>query len=430
MNDAHKRCGAWSGPFVVFAILAVLAVAPGFAEEIRHQNVPTAQGTGFGIDPADPLTLLDAQLRLGSNLVGSLAGSATPSRNIIISPASLAMVMGTLDIGASDDMRAAIQHTIGFTATSNPTRDLLAGVRSSASSILQLSSKAGTLGIANVIVFDPSSRPSDSAARKLAAAEVEVAIDDLSDPEVISRMNAWVEDRTRGHIPSVLHDAPLDAGLVAINALYSKGRWKLPFNLTRTRSENFYPAGGEAIIVPMMHCDGHFSFRRDSQFTAVELSYAEADYKLVVVTCRGAPSSFSELAEASSWLGGEGFRLQAGELSLPRFSMSHSEDLLPAVDALGLAVARKAPEALIGFGAQQTIAQLIQKTEILVNEEGTEATAATAAMTSRSATFTNEYVKMIVDKPFIFALRDQSTGFVLIEGYVARPSDINLATAN
>src|SRR5579872_3621754 len=110
--------------------------------------------------------------------------------------------------------------------------------------------------------------------------------------------------------------------------------------------------------------------------------------------------------------------------AMPRFSSSCSEDLLAALDALGLEAARKAPDALKGLAAaSQNISKVVQKTELRINEEGTEAAAATAVVATRSAAVSpDQYVKMIVDKPFVFALRDRQTGLVLLQGYVAEPA--------
>jgi serpin B len=109
---------------------------------------------------------------------------------------------------------------------------------------------------------------------------------------------------------------------------------------------------------------------------------------------------------------------------MPRFSASGNEDLLATLDALGLEAARKAPDALKGLAAaSQSISKVVQKTELRINEEGTEAAAATAVVATRSAaTAPDQYVKMVVDKPFVFALRDKPTGLVLLQGYVGEPA--------
>jgi len=367
-------------------------------------------------------TLLGAQLRLGNSLVEKLSsGKKAERRNVIVSPASLAMVFSQLDLGADDQMRAAIAKTLGFGAAKGAPKADLESVRAVATAVLKQAQEGGPLALADMIVFDPGSKPIPEALQRLKEAGVEVSVEDLSKPETIAQINAWVKEKTRGLIPSVVEQSPQDAGLVAINALYFKDRWKEPFDPALTRDEKFQVAQGQSINVSMMHFEGRLAFHQDSKFVAAALSYASGDYELVVVTSKDAPLGVNEFAVASGWLGGQGFEMSEGEIALPRFSASGSEDLLPVMDALGLAKARKAPGALKGFTAtSQTIARVVQKTELRVNEEGTEAAAATAVTTLRSAMPRN-YVKMIVDKPFMFALRDKRAGLVLLQGYVAKP---------
>ncbi len=124
----------------------------------------------------------------------------------------------------------------------------------------------------------------------------------------------------------------------------------------------------------------------------------------------------------ADWLAGEGFEARPGEISMPRFRLAGSADLLATLDTLGLKPARLSPGALAGLSpAGMAIAQVLQRTEIRVDEAGTEAAAATAVTTTRA--IATDFAKVVVDKPFLFALRDAATGLVLLTGYVANPKD-------
>ena len=97
------------------------------------------------------------------------------------------------------------------------------------------------------------------------------------------------------------------------------------------------------------------------------------------------------------------------------------EELLQPLDALGLRAARQLPDALDGFSSEQLIiSRVVQKLELRLSEEGTEAAAATAVVTTRSLS-PDTHLKMVVDKPFVFTLRDQKTGLILFMGYVGAP---------
>lgn len=162
--------------------------------------------------------------------------------------------------------------------------------------------------------------------------------------------------------------------------------------------------------------------RGEREFTAVDLPFADERFSLVVVTAAGRPLAAREFAAVAAWLSGAGFEQQAGELSLPRFSAAGREDLLKAVDALGLQEARRSPDALAAFGDGVRLSQVIQRTVIEVDEEGAEAAAATAIAGTR-ALVAGDVLRMVVDRPFVYALRDCTTGLILVAGYVGRPPE-------
>ena len=250
----------------------------------------------------------------------------------------------------------------------------------------------------------------------------------VAEAGALERINAWVSERTKGLIPALLDRLPGHPGLVALNALHFKDRWQAPFDPASTRSEPFHTADGREVETPMMHlASGVRRFRQDDRFVAAELPFATARYALVVVTTREGAARPSALGAAADWLGGEGFAEAPGTVALPRFKLSGSADLLDVLDRMGLSPARNAGDALAGLAAgPQTIARVVQKTEIRVDEEGAEAAAATAVTTSRSLT-AGGTVRLVADRPFLFALRDRETGLIPVAGYVGEPTEATVA---
>jgi serpin B len=172
----------------------------------------------------------------------------------------------------------------------------------------------------------------------------------------------------------------------------------------------------------MMHSKiASFRFRQNDRFIAAELAYANENFRLVVATTRSEPAPAQEFAAVAAWLNGQGFEARNGEIAMPKLTLSAEEELLRPLDALGLAAARHSPDALEGFSDEPlAIARILQRLELRLNEEGTEAAAATAVMTTRGLG-TADRIRMIVDKPFLFALRDDKTGLMLFMGYVGAP---------
>ena len=369
--------------------------------------------------------LLAAQAELGENLIRYLAGrgKADAAGNFVVSPASIASILSFVDLGAGNMMRSAIHRTLGFkpvTRRQKADEDMRA-LRSSVSAIIAKSAGDSPLALANLLAFDRAVRPKQLALLGLSGAGADVLVDSLSNPDIVDRINRWVKDKTRDLIPSILEEAPETLGLVAINALYFKDKWQVQFNPAKTQTEQFQSLSGN-VDVAMMHSPiAKFAFRQDERFIASELGYAHDDFKLVVVTTKSAAVGPADFAPVTGWLGGHGFETRNGEIGMPKLSLSSVEELLRPLDAMGLRAARQRKDALEQFSDEDlVISRVVQKLELRLSEEGTEAAAATAVVTTRSLA-PDDHVRMIVDKPFVFALRDRKTGLILFMGYVGAP---------
>jgi serpin B len=376
---------------------------------------PTLQTSATSLDAA---YLNKVQSNLGFRLIVQLSGHGKGDGNLIVSPASLASVMALLDLGATPEMRVALLKSLAFEKSPEAAAEKLAALRASTKS--GQAEKGGPLTAANAIVFDPKVAPFPNKVRELAGAGARVSIDDLSDPAAVRRINDWVNERTCGLIPFIIDKGPREGGLVALNALHFKDRWKDAFDPNATRQAPFHSLSGSVVEVPMMQREGSMHFREQGTFVAAELPYANDRFRLVLITSKVKPARAVEFRPVADWLGGEGFAQGMSELALPRFGLGAHADLLEPLDTLGLSPARTSPRALSGFSpVAMTIAQVIQRTEIRVDEAGTEAAAATAVTTTRGAA--SDFLKMVVDKPFLFALRDTQSGLVPLMGYVDNP---------
>src|SRR5262249_10038566 len=171
---------------------------------------------------------------------------------------------------------------------------------------------------------------------------------------------------------------------------------------------------------------GKRSFRQERNFLAIDLPFADERFCLVVVTTTDRPAAAKDFVKAADWLAGTGFVARSGDLAMPRFSAPTRQDLTATLDVLGLGNARRSKPALQALAPGAMLSQVIQHAMIDVDEEGAEAAAATAIIgTQRSLESDDGSIHMVVDKPFIFALRDRSTGLVLVAGYVGHPPKKN-----
>jgi len=399
--------------------LAGLANSYAYAAILDAASATNPNNKAIGSDD-----LLAAQAQLGENLIRYLAGrgKADAAGNFVVSPASIASILSFVDLGAGNVMRSAIHRTLGFQRVTRRAADEdLRALRNSVSAIIAKSAGDSPLALANLLAFDRAVRPKQLALLGLSGAGADVLVDSLSNPDIVDRINRWVKEKTRDLIPSILEEAPETLGLVAVNALYFKDKWQVQFNPAKTQNEKFQSLSGN-VDVAMMHSPvAKFAFRQDERFIASELGYAHDDYKLVVVTTKAAPASPADFAPVAGWLGGQGFETRNGEIAMPKLSLSSVEELLRPLDAMGLRAARQRKDALEQFSDEDLIvSRVVQKLELRLSEEGTEAAAATAVVTTRSIA-PDDHIKMIVDKPFVFALRDRKTGLILFMGYVGAP---------
>ena len=250
---------------------------------------------------------------------------------------------------------------------------------------------------------------------------------DFADADAVERINAWAAQATGGVIPRLLSALEPDDVLVLANAVHFKGEWSQPFDPARTAPLPFHPASGEAVEVPTMQADDLPARYRDGDdFQALRLPYGEGAFALTVVLPRAGlepAESLERLAADPSWLGGAGFRRARGSLTLPRLTLESEASLLPVLRGLGLEAALEDELAFAGIAAPAPLlSRVVQATRLVLDEEGTEAAAATAAvMTTRSAVLDEDGFEMRVDRPFALAVRHRGTGALLFAAWVAHP---------
>ena len=252
---------------------------------------------------------------------------------------------------------------------------------------------------------------------------------DFKDERSVGRINAWVEEATGGAIPRLVSRLDPDDVLVLANAMRFEGEWAQRFDPERTAPAPFHLRSGAAPEVPTMHADDlPARYREGEDFQAVALPYRGGRFELVAALPRAgleAPEALRRLAADPSWLGGRGFRRARGALALPRLALEAEASLLPALRALGLGDALDDPRAFAGIAAPAPkLSRVLHRTMLVLDERGTEAAAATAAvMTTRAAIVEEEPAfEMRVDRPFALAVRHRRTGTVLFAAWVDEPT--------
>lgn len=240
-------------------------------------------------------------------------------------------------------------------------------------------------------------------------------------------INTWVEEQTNGRIVDLIPAGVIDSmtRLVLVNAIWFKANWDTPFDPDATSDGSFTTAAGDAVTVPMMHGGGPLQYVNGDGYQAVRIPYAGDASMLVIMPDVG---SFSDVVAEldSEFIGSISDAAAAAEvkLTMPRFEFRSEFALVPALEQLGMH-APFDPSSADFTGMTESrelfISDVIHQAFISVDEQGTEAAAATAVI-MRLTSGGGEPVTVTLDRPFLFAIQHDTTGEILFLGQVTNPS--------
>jgi serpin B len=244
-----------------------------------------------------------------------------------------------------------------------------------------------------------------------------------------AEINRVIAEQTAGKITGLLPAPAINAmtRLVLTSAIYLKAAWAERFAEAATRDAPFYPDGPDrpGLTVPMMHGTAARAYRHGDGYQAVLLPYQGGQLAMAVVLPDG-PLTTLRPAIAAGGLRGvlAGTSRYQVTLSLPRFRVEAAFDLVPVLRRLGVreAFSREADFSGITEAERLLINAVAHKAYVDVDEQGTEAAAATAISFRPTAAFqAPPAVTMTVDRPFLFVIFHSPTGMPLFVGQVSQP---------
>jgi serpin B len=242
------------------------------------------------------------------------------------------------------------------------------------------------------------------------------------------RINSWVEDQTQGKIRDLIPPGVLDAAtrLVLTNAVYFKGDWTKPFPKDVTRVAPFHISARQQTDVPLMGRIDDFRSWAGDGLKVLELPYGKGDLAMLILL----PDEIEKLRDLeadlttdnlSRWL--SGLRKQEVRVFLPRFKLTAQFQLADVLRAMGMSRVSKPGEAdLSGMSSEKGlfVSAVIHKALVDVNEEGTEAAAATGVDVKSDEAIEQPMV-FRADHPFVFLIRDNQTESILFLGRLVNP---------
>jgi serpin B len=245
--------------------------------------------------------------------------------------------------------------------------------------------------------------------------------------EARNTINAWVEKQTKEKIQELLKPGILDSEtrLLLTNAIYFKSNWQSPFNKQATQQEAFMTSAEQKVRVPMMHQAAQFGSFDGGSFEALDLPYHGSEWSMVVFL----PKKVDGLAEfekslntvqLAQWLAQ--MKPVNVDVALPKFKMTAEFNLQQVLSALGMptAFSRAADFSGMTGGRDLFISEVVHKAYVDVQEEGTEAAAATGVVMKRLIAELPSRV-FRADHPFVFVIRDLRSNSILFLGRVTDP---------
>ena len=249
---------------------------------------------------------------------------------------------------------------------------------------------------------------------------------DITDPKAVDIVNGWIAEKTHNKITEMLDYLDPSLAMLLINAIYFNGKWRYQFDKADTREESFYVTPYNPKSVPMMHQKESLKSAKTNNSTIVELPYGQGNYTMVVVLPDDNVST-TDLVDVltpsvwQNWINMLTDNTHEVELSMPRFKCKYKRLLNNDLIDLGMGVAFT-PQANFSNISNQGIfiSRVLHQTFIETNEEGTEAAAATVVEFIKTSV--PQSIKVSLNRPFLYFIREISTGTVLFMGRVGDPT--------
>lgn len=414
MNRKQRTVKTFLG--LLYPVLFLLAACDGVRLDMIDKKEPES-------GPIEG-SVVTANTKFGFSLFNEIR-KTEQGKNIFISPFSISVALAMTLNGAAGETEQAMTHTLQLQGLDAETINVgYAGLRQT----LSTADPKVTLAIANSL-WARQGVPfnQDFLQRNAQFFGAEISTLDFNDPSASKTINKWVDTNTNGKIKEIVGNNidPLTV-LFLINAIYFKGTWQEEFDPSQTREGPFHLANGDVKQVPMMRQNRWYPYYRGENFQAIRLAYGEGQMSMYIFLPDGESdlNSFLENLNAESWESWMSqFHGQDVSLVMPKFKLEYEKNLNDTLKALGMGIAFGGDadfSRMAILSENLYIKKVLHKTFVEVNEEGTEAAAATSVEVGITSA-PPPPIPFVVDRPFFFAIRDNQTETVLFMGIVVEP---------
>ncbi|XP_029827360.3 intracellular coagulation inhibitor 3-like [Ixodes scapularis] len=361
------------------------------------------------------MKLARAQNHFSLKLLKELSSEA-PESNLFFSPTSISVALAMVYAGARGKSEAELSTVLGHTAAGLPSRE---SILESYKKILakQQTDDNVSLMIANAVFVMKTLNVLESYRKELvnifAALFRSIGIG-AENSDMESEVNEWVKNKTRGKISGF--KIPPNTIMAILNAIYFKGLWNTSFDPNNTSPLPFHNKGSKVVLVKTMTRVSNVPFASEPDFEAIELSYKGDEHCMVIILPRQR-NGLSKLRDAMTVETIEkiqgSLKEKTVKIQLPKFDLKTEYGLVPALKKLGVrSIFSDADLSGITGNRGLVVTDVLHKAAIQVNEEGTVAAAATVII------FKSAPEPFVVNRPFLFYIREKATGRMLFLGEV------------
>ncbi|MBP7528403.1 MAG: hypothetical protein KA801_10780 [Syntrophorhabdaceae bacterium] len=342
--------------------------------------------------------------------------------NLFFSPYSISSALGMTYAGARGNTADQMKKALHFQLEQATLNSAFKGLNKELMGTAQNSGQK--LNIANALVLTGSN----------VSSRYKEILKNYYDAEIfgggLERINGWVKQKTEGKIDRILEQLSANSVCVILNAIYFKGAWETQFDTKSTHDAPFSLSANAQVKVPLMYRKDAYKLLDSETFQAISLPYKGKALSMVVLLPKsvdGLPAVEQQLTAGNlgEWLS-KLDRQPDRKVSvyLPKFKLESGYDLVSPFQKMGMTDAFSPAADFTGMGWQKGmlwIGQIKHKAFVEVNEEGTEAAAATAVeMVTKSMPVREPVFR--ADHPFFFMIRDNETGTILFMGRMANPA--------
>lgn len=349
-----------------------------------------------------------------------------PDKNIVFSPVSIVLALALTEAGAGGQTQTELRRVLAPAGFNGDVGTLYQALQHQ----LRIQQDTVKLSLANGLFYDDQfALKPDYLARVKKCFQTEIDKVDFGQSEAArTKINSWVSDNTAQKIPELLKPGVLSGGTKAVlaNAIYLKAAWQKAFD--SLEDHKFYSLASQekAATVKFMVRTGSYNYAGNDDYEMLEIPYRDAPISMIIVKSKantGIPALVAKLEATQPRTLWRGASRKEVAVKLPRFTIRLPTDLTSTLSQLGLA---SMFSSAADFGRMVEpanalkVSNVVHEAFIKVNENGTEAAAATAVVFERTMVVPRPEtpIPFTVDHPFLFGIVHHPTGATLFSGTV------------